>query len=105
MAFSLCDRELLGPEAARTLSGAGTSARRGAVSAWRQRASIGGCTQSVASIPMHRRRFINVTLTRSEYAYYPTASPSAILLGKRSLTSTVRRVGPCLAIRFTFCAG
>jgi len=28
------------------------------------------------------------------YAYYPTASPSAILLGKRSLTSTMRRVGP-----------
>src|SRR5258707_2605944 len=36
----------------------------------------------------------NRTFTRSEYAYYPTASPSAILLGKRSLTSTMRRVGP-----------
>ena len=47
-----------GREAARTMAGARTmSARRGTVSAWCQRASVGGCTQSVAPIPIHKRRF------------------------------------------------
>src|SRR5258708_27540768 len=58
MAFRLRGHQLRGPEAAQPLSGARPPARRGTGSAGCQRASVGGGTQSVASIPMHRRRFM-----------------------------------------------